>query len=235
MMNCSLNGYNVELELPSHVFKPTTTTQLLVNNMGSLKGKTVLDLGCGTGPVAITAALSGAKKVYAVDVMPEACEVAKRNAAHNNVSDRVIVINGDLFEPVHGLKFDIIIDDVSGMAEEVSRLSPWYPITIPTGSTDGTEPTVTMLRESSRYLKDDGVLLFPVISLSRTEVTLSAAREVYGKALTLVTEKMIPFCDELKDNIDKLERLRNDGIIDYVHKRSRYFWKLAIYRAKMQR
>jgi release factor glutamine methyltransferase len=81
------------------VFKPTTTTQLLVKNMGNLEGKTVLDLGCGAGPVAISAALSGEKKVYAIDIMEQACEATRRNAKLNNVLDRVEVLHGNLFEP----------------------------------------------------------------------------------------------------------------------------------------
>lgn len=55
--------------------------------MGEVKGKTFLDLGCGARLVAITAALSGAEKVYAIDIMPEAYEIAQRYIVYNNASD----------------------------------------------------------------------------------------------------------------------------------------------------
>ena len=57
-------GCELKLDIPLGVFKPTTTTQLLVQNMGNVEGKVVLDLGCGAGPVAISAALSNAELKY---------------------------------------------------------------------------------------------------------------------------------------------------------------------------
>jgi len=233
MMELQFPSFTVMLEIPEGIFTPTTTTQLLVKNMGDVRGKVVLDLGCGSGPVAIYAALKGAEKVYAVDIMAEACEATRRNARLNGVSDRIEVLHGNLFEPLRGLTFDVIVDDVSGMAEEVSRISPWYPMTIPTGGWDGTAPTVSMLRDSRRFLRNPGYLLFPVISLSRSELILSTAKELYQEKLLLITDKLIPFCDELRENLDRLERLKNEGIIHYIRKRSRYFWSLSIYKAEV--
>ncbi len=220
----------LKLELVPGVFQPTTTTQLLVEQLVDIKGKTVLDLGCGGGPIAITAALNGAEKVCAVDIMPEACQATLRNLELNGVAERVNVLQGDLFEPLKGLKFDFIVDDVSGMAEEVSRISPWYPESIPTGGPDGSVPTVRMLRESPVYLNDGGCLLFPVISLASSEKILDAAHEVYGDKVKQVVSKMIPFCKELNRNLELLVRLKNEGVIYFIKKRSRYLWNLAIYK-----
>jgi len=48
---------------------------------GDLAGRTVLDAGCGAGVLALAAALCGAARVTAVDVDPEAIDVARRNGA----------------------------------------------------------------------------------------------------------------------------------------------------------
>jgi len=229
----SLSGFDLMLELPLGVFKPTTTTQLLARHMGDLRGKVVLDLGCGAGPIAIVAAKRGAEKVYAVDIMTEACEVTRRNAEQNGVSDRIVVLKGNLFEPVHGLKFDVIIDDVSGMSEEVARLSPWYPKPIPTGGRDGTDPTIVMLKKSPEYIRDNGYLIFPIISLSNSEKTFAVAKEIFTNNLSLIVNKSIPFCPELKDHLELVERLKNEGVINFSRKHSRYLWNLAIYRASV--
>jgi len=231
MINYSSAGQILKLEIAPGVFHPNTTTQLLAEYMGNVKGKVVLDLGCGMGPIAITAALGGAEKVYAVDIMKEACQATLRNSILNGVDRKIKVLQGNLFEPVKGLKFDLIVDDVSGMAEEVSRISPWYPKPIPTGGRDGTVPTVLMLKESPNFLNIGGSLLFPIISLSRSEKILSTAKEVYGKKLHNVVNKFIPFCNELLENIELLEQLKNKGIINFKQKRSRYLWNLAIYKA----
>ena len=231
MKNFHTNGYNLKLEIPPSVFEPNTTTHLLVKHMDDLQGKTVLDLGCGSGPIAIIAAKKGAKKVYAVDIMEEACQVAAINAKINGVGDCVEVKQGDLFEPIKGLKFDVIINDVSGMAEEVSRISPWYPEAIPTGGEDGTAPTVRMLQHSLSYLEVGGRLLFPVLSLARSSVIISTAKEIYNNNLQQITSKIIPFCEELQINIDLLIRLKDEGIISFTKQRSRYIWNLDIYQA----
>jgi SAM-dependent methyltransferase len=232
MMTLTLSGRTITLETPLGVFQPNTTTQLLAQQLVGLEGKTVLDLGCGTGPLAVFAALQGARKVYAVDIMHEACVTARRNAEINGVADRVEVIQGSLFEPLEGLKFDVIIDDVSGIAEDVARVSPWYPEPIPTGGRDGTNPTVIMLHESRRFLNNNGYLLFPVISLSDARKTLSIARSIYQDKFHLIIDRSIPFCDELKAHLDLLEQLREEGIIAFTKIRSRYFWNLAIYKAE---
>jgi len=59
-------------------------------------GDTVIDVGTGSGILAIGAALLGAGKVLAVDVDPDAVRVAANNVAHNGVADRVAVRQGDL-------------------------------------------------------------------------------------------------------------------------------------------
>jgi len=55
---------------------------------GDIGGKTVVDLGCGTGILAIGAMLLGARSVVAVDIDPSAIRVAEKNAgiAHTDVS-----------------------------------------------------------------------------------------------------------------------------------------------------
>lgn len=71
-------------------------------------GMRVLDLGTGTGVGAIRAALCGAR-VTAVDINPEAVRCARINALLNRVDDRVAVRHGDLFVPVAGERFDLLV------------------------------------------------------------------------------------------------------------------------------
>ena len=115
-IKCMAGGHDIRLLSNPVVFKPTLTTLLLTENVLSagLDMRTVLDLGCGSRPIAIGLALSGATHVYATDLMSEACELAIENVKLNRVAERVTVLCGDLFEPVKRMKFDIIVDDVRG-------------------------------------------------------------------------------------------------------------------------
>ncbi|MEM7391928.1 MAG: hypothetical protein AAF492_06225 [Verrucomicrobiota bacterium] len=144
---------------------------------------------------------------------------------------RVKVVQSNLFESLDSERFDLILDDVSGMAEECSKISPWFAGGIPSGGYDGTDVTVAMLHGAQEHLNEDGRLYFPVLSLSDADKILQQARNTYGRSLEMIAEKWIPFCKEFKDSLSFLEELKNKGIIDYITKRSRQLWHLQIYRA----
>jgi len=74
----------------------------------NLQGASVLDMGTGSGVGAVFAARRGAR-VVAVDINPEAVRCARINALLNRVEERVDVRRGDLFEPVSGERFDLVL------------------------------------------------------------------------------------------------------------------------------
>jgi len=77
----------------------------------------VLDLGTGTGILAIAAART-ATRVTAVDRNPAALECVRINTNRNGVDDRVELRLGDLFEPVAGERFDLILCNPPYLAGE---------------------------------------------------------------------------------------------------------------------
>jgi len=81
-------------------FHPTTRLCLeaLLKQLDAAKRPitSALDLGCGTGLLAIAAAKRGVQRVVAVDNNPLACQVARANAERNGVADRVTVQQHDL-------------------------------------------------------------------------------------------------------------------------------------------
>lgn len=100
------------LVLPQ-VFNPTLfrTGEFLARSLNSdliPSGSAVLDMGTGSGVGAVFAA-QWAGRVVAVDVNPAAVRCAQINALLNEVEDRVDVHQGDLFEPVPGERFDVVL------------------------------------------------------------------------------------------------------------------------------
>ncbi len=63
-------------------------------------GETVIDVGTGSGILAIGAAMTGAGDILAIDIDPDACRVAKENVLHNGVADKVRVQEGNLLDHV---------------------------------------------------------------------------------------------------------------------------------------
>jgi ribosomal protein L11 methyltransferase len=74
---------------------------------GRLAGATVLDVGSGSGILAVTAARLGAARVFAVDIDPIAVEATTLNARRNHVARRVLAREGSL--PTDVGPFDVIL------------------------------------------------------------------------------------------------------------------------------
>ncbi|MBI4278660.1 MAG: 50S ribosomal protein L11 methyltransferase [Armatimonadetes bacterium] len=74
---------------------------------GDIEGRSVADLGCGTGVLAIGAALLGAHPVYGVDVDPDAVAVAREWAARLQVAVEFQVADVDVF----GVKVDTVVQN----------------------------------------------------------------------------------------------------------------------------
>ena len=81
----------------------------------------VLDVGTGTGILAIAAALLGAADCLGIDIDDEAVRVAGENTARNGVGDTVAIAKGDLME---GVDFDADIIVANLMADLVMKLAP---------------------------------------------------------------------------------------------------------------
>ena len=106
------------------------TTQLCLEAVQHVpvEGASVLDLGCGSGILAIAALLLGAKDAVGVDVDPKAPDVVMENAALSHVEDRLCALAGDcvtdgalrarLLERRYGVVFANIVADV------ILRLAP---------------------------------------------------------------------------------------------------------------
>lgn len=74
---------------------------------GALQGRRVLDVGCGSGILAIAALAFDAREAVGVDIDPIAIEATAANAARNGMADRVAAHIGSL--PSGGSRFDIVL------------------------------------------------------------------------------------------------------------------------------
>jgi putative methylase len=82
---------------------------LIANTYNDIQNKVLGDLGCGTGVLAIGAALLGAKEVIGVDIDKRQLEIAARNAQKLNLADKIRWINTDIQD--YSLKVEVIIQN----------------------------------------------------------------------------------------------------------------------------
>lgn len=114
--------------------------------------KTVFDIGCGSGILAIAAAKLGAKEVVGGDLDEVAVKVSKENCEINHVSDQVIVKHGSLFEVVDS-KADVIVANI--IADIIKILA----------------------KDVSKFLKEDGVFIASGIILAKIDEVCEALEE----------------------------------------------------------
>lgn len=102
------------------------TTRLVLEAMEPLiDGATVLDVGCGSGILAIAALLLGAKCATGVDIDPMAVQTARENAVLNGLEPpRCVFEQGNLADRIHG-QFDLIAANI--VADAIIALSPDIP------------------------------------------------------------------------------------------------------------
>lgn len=196
------------------VFLPTGTTTLLIQAVKKkISGPaTLLDLGCGTGVVGLVLHLDGLIKspLYASDLSESAVRCSRENFDCYGCAAEAR--SGSLFEPWLGQKFDVIVDDISGVAQDVAVASPWFKgIPCETGR-DGTALVVNILRNAPNYLTEDGRFFFPVLSLSNVDLLLQTAKESFS-SVERIARLEWPLPPELKPHMPLLKKLWQEGSI----------------------
>lgn len=148
------------------------------------KGDTVLEIGCGSGAIAIALAKKVGAKVTAVDINPAACELTKENAQRNGV--KIDVLCGDLFEPIKKKKYHMIISnppyiktaDIEGLMPEVRDHEPREALD---GGEDGLEFYRRIAAGAADHLKKDGTLVLEIGDDQAAQVAaILTATERYG-------------------------------------------------------
>ena len=106
------------------------TTRMCLEAMENLdlRGKSILDLGCGSGILALSALLFGAKKAVAVDTDSLAEQVVTENAALNGItSDKLVIRTGNVLKDPAllsslGGNYDLILANI--IADVVIEMTP---------------------------------------------------------------------------------------------------------------
>ena len=128
---------------------------------------TVLDLCTGSGCLAILAAHAFPNAtIDAVDLSADALQVAQRNVADYELTDRVQLIQSDLFNNLQGKQYDIIISNPPYVdAESVAALPAEYlhepKLSLGSGE-DGLDATREILKQAARHLTPHGILIVEI-------------------------------------------------------------------------
>ena len=111
-------------------------------------GSTVLDVGCGSGILAICASKLGASECFACDIDPVAVRIAGENAEVNGTANVKCAVS-DLLKDVPDRKYDVCVANI--VADVIIRMAP----------------------DIGRYMAEDGVLIVSGIIEERAEEVVS--------------------------------------------------------------
>lgn len=165
----------LDLEVSPAVLIPRPETELLVGEIldwiaGQDRSEmTALDVGTGSGAIALSLAFEGSfASVLATDIDEEALDVARRNRDSAALADKVEFRLGSLFDPLHpGERFDVIVSNPPYVAEsEALSLEPevveWEPKQALFGGPDGLAVLRGLVGEAREALRPGGLLALEV-------------------------------------------------------------------------
>lgn len=162
--------YGLEFYVNNSVLIPRPETEILIENLIELANeksvKTILDIGTGSGNIAITAAkYLKDVKVTSIDISGKAINIAKKNAELNEINDKVEFILVDVGDWEPDSKFDMIVSnppyvaekDYSTLQEEIVRYEPKEAVT---DNSDGYSFYRIICEKGEKLLNENGILMF---------------------------------------------------------------------------
>lgn len=228
-----INKSNIKLYISDSVFKPTATTSFLFRDAAKFINKKmdILDLGCGSGVIAILAnkLQQNKKKIYASDVSSKAIQYAKKNLDMHKCNFELK--KGSLFKPWNNKKFDLIINDVSGISETLAKKSTWFRNVPCRTGLDGTDLTLKVINSSKLYLNLKGGIIFPIISLSNSKKIMKVLKKKF-KTIKIVSNNFWFLPEELNKDRNKLLQMRKKKLINFELKFGKVICNTQIVYAK---
>ena len=168
----------------------------LEQNPSCVRGKRVLDIGCGTGILSMFAARGGAAKVVGVDGAADIAKVARANAAHNGFGDVITVVQGKVEELIRA-----DVGDSKSAAPEGSEtlqkhsfdvlVSEWmgYALLFESMFDTVIEARDFLLKPGGAILPDVAVL--HVAGFGRNATSLPFWDDVYGFEMPCVQKSLV--------------------------------------------
>jgi release factor glutamine methyltransferase len=181
--------YGLNFIVDRRVLIPRPESELLVEKAIELAGKrkiaTIADIGTGSGAIAVSLAVNlPGVTIYAIDISAPALEVAAKNCQTHKVADKVVLLQGDMLEPLPG-PVDMIIANLPYVkASDLTALRTldFEPPLALNGGVDGLDIIRVFCNQAGEKLNPDGCLLME-IGQGQAERVTALLRKAFPSAL----------------------------------------------------
>lgn len=159
-----------------NVYVPAEDSYLLADNLEIKKGMSVLEIGTGSGIVAMYASRL-TDDITVTDINFDACELARENFEANGI-ENIEILFGNLFEPLENRKFDVILFNTPYLPTEEGEVLDDTINYAFDGGLNGRKVIDLFLNEVGNHLNDGGIVQMIQSSLSGNEETLDKLDEL---------------------------------------------------------
>ena len=179
--NVDFYGYNLDVD--KRVLIPRRETEELVEEVikksKEFDNPVIIDVGTGSGAIAISLSKELNTNIYASDISSEALEVADKNIKNNNAD--VTLFTGDMLKPYidNNLKVDIIVSNPPYIKEDeeiediVKNNEPYLALY---AKNNGLEFYESILKDAKKILKDKFLIAFEIGNTQGNDVKLLAEK-----------------------------------------------------------
>lgn len=180
--------------IPENVYPPSEDSFLLLESIVLKPGDTLLEIGVGSGFIAIQLSKK-AEKIVATDISPEALKTAIENAENNNVHNIEFRL-GDLFTPIiKGEKFNLIVFNPPYLpTDEVDKINERIELAW-NGGVNGRNIIDKFISTVKNFLADRGRVYLVQSSLAGIKETVNKLNKQRFKTKIIARKKY--FFEEL--------------------------------------
>jgi release factor glutamine methyltransferase len=212
--------YGLDFYVNPHTLIPRPESELLVERAIELSAQfssplLVADIGTGCGAIALSLALNLPQaQIYAIDISPEALQVAEQNCQRYHLEERVHFLLGDMLSPLPHPVHIIVANLPYIPTEEIPHLPPevrlFEPLAALNGGKDGLEKIKALLSQAPSKLRKGGYLLM--------EIGQGQGERVKDLAKTFFADTSIELCHDLSGvpRIIQVGLMEQNNVINFT-------------------
>lgn len=230
--NYKFQGQKIRLNTNKDVFGVSHFTRFFAKNIKVNEGESVVDIGTGSGILAILASmLSSRYYVWATDIFPDAITLARRNAEMNNVG--ILFSEGKFFAGFKQ-KFDVIVANLPQeviFSEQRKKINPNL-VASSFGGKNGNAVALELLKRARKHMYANSRLYMSIGSMCDYKEIFDKYLKVYD--FCVLDFKQMKIKSFELENLERYKKLSDYGKIRIFKKGNNWYREDHFFELKLK-